>query len=222
MKTDAEIQKDVLDELRWEPSLEATEIGVAVKRGVVTLSGTLNSYHKKAAAERAAKRVRGVIAVALDIEVKLGGGFIKNDAEVAEAVVNALKWHSALNEDRIKVKVEDGIVTLEGNVDWNYQKKAVTSAIESITGVKHILNNLTIRTRAEPKDIKQKISAAFHRSATIDSDNVHVVLEGDKAILQGKVRSWAEKIDAENAVWSAPGITKVENKLTVEPAILAL
>ena len=174
MKTDIEIQKDVLDELKWEPYLSATEIGVAVKNGIVTLSGTVNSYLKKTRAEKAAKRVSGVKAVAEDIEVKYADSLLKNDTEIAETILNALKWHSAINEEKIKVKVENGIVTLDGEVDWEFQRNSAVMQIENLIGVKRIVNNITIKSGIVPKELKQKVNSAFHRSATIDSEKINI------------------------------------------------
>jgi osmotically-inducible protein OsmY len=221
MKTDIEIQKDVLDELKWEPYLSATEIGVAVKNGIVTLSGTVNSYLKKTRAEKAAKRVSGVKAVAEDIEVKYADSLLKNDTEIAETILNALKWHSAINEEKIKVKVENGIVTLDGEVDWEFQRNSAVMQIENLIGVKRIVNNITIKSGIVPKELKQKVNSAFHRSATIDSEKINIEVAGTKVTLTGKVRSWAEKNDAENAVWAAQGVNKVENNLEIDMEVFA-
>ncbi len=222
MKTDSEIQKDVMEELKWEPFLNATEIGVAVKNGAVTLSGTVDSYLKKTTAEKAAKRVAGVKAVVEDIEVKYSTDIARNDTEVAQAVLNALKWHSAINEEKIKVKVENGIVTLDGEVDWDFQRNSVILQIENLIGIKKIVNNITVKSGVVPSELKRKISDAFHRSATVDAENIKVDVSGNTIILEGKVRSWAEKNDAEKAVWSSPGITKVKNKLEIDREVFAL
>lgn len=216
MKTDFKIQKDVMEELRWEPLLNASEIGVAVKNGIATLSGHVNSYIKKVAAEKAAKRVAGVKAVAEDIQVGISPSFIKSDTEIAEAVLNALKWHSAVQEEKIKIKVENGIVRLEGEVEWEYQRTNAKSAIENLNGVRLVINSITVKPRTTPADIEQKISSAFHRSATIDSGKIGVEVLGSKVILRGNVRSFAEKEDAETVAWNAPGIISVENKLEIE------
>lgn len=222
MKTDSEIQKDVMEELKWEPFLRSTEIGVAVKNGVVALSGTVDSYLKKATAERVAKHVAGVKAVAEDIQVKYPSDIMKNDTEIAQAVLNALKWHSAVNEEKIKVTVEDGVVTLDGEVDWEFQRRSAVLQIQNLLGVRRIVNNIEIKTTLPVKELKQKISAAFHRSATIDADKIQMETTGNKVVLRGHVRSWAEKNDAEKAVWAAPGVSKVENLLEIESGILAL
>ncbi len=221
MKTDIEIQKDVLDELKWEPYLNATEIGVAVKNGIVTLSGTVNSYLKKTRAEKAAKRVSGVKAVAEDIEVKYADSLLKNDTEIAETILSALKCHSAINEEKIKVKVEDGVVTLDGEVDWEFQRNSAVMQIENLIGVKRIVNNITIKSGIVPKELKQKVNSAFHRSATIDAEKINIEVTGSKVVLTGKVRSWAEKNDAENAVWAAQGVNKVENNLEIDMEVFA-
>lgn len=222
MKTDAEIQKDVMDELSWEPFFKASEIGVAVKNGVVTLSGTVDNYLKKTTAEKAAKRVAGVKAVAEDIEVKFSGDRIKNDTEIAQAILNALKWNSAITEDKLKVKVEDGIVTLDGQVEWEFQRGVIISEIESLWGVKQIVNNITLKNISPITDLKQKIKSAFKRSADIDADKIDVETLGNKVTLKGEVRSWKERADAEMAVWSAPGVYHVDNQLTVTNKVFAL
>lgn len=221
MKTDTQIQQDVMEELKWQPYLKASEIGVAVKDGIVTLSGTVNSYSKKLAAENAAKNILGVRAVAEDISIRLLPDSRKSDADLAAAVLNALKWHSAVQEDKVKIKVEDGWVTLEGQVEWEFQKAAAKSAIENLVGVKGVTNKIVITPKVEIKDVKRQISLAFHRSATIDSEKVSVNTSGDTITLEGKVRSLAEKKDAERAAWLAPGVRAIENKLEISAEVLA-
>ena len=221
MRTDSEIQKDVMDEFRWEPLLNASEIGVAVKHGIVTLTGSVDTYTKKLAAENAAKNVLGVKAVAENIEVKLTSYGKRNDTEIAEAVLNALKWHTAVKEDKIKIKVEDGWVSLDGEVEWEFQKTAARSTVENLTGVVGITNNIKIKPQVAGTDIKKKISAAFHRSAMLDSEKITIDVVGGKVKLNGKVRSYAEKKDAETAAWLAPGVDKVENNLEIDTEVYA-
>ncbi len=221
MRTDKEIQKDVMAQLTWEPILNSSEIGVAVKEGIVTLSGIVDTYVKKMVAEKAARKVSGVKAVALDLQVGVSPIFKKTDSEIAETVLNALRLHTAVLEDRIKIKVEDGVVTLEGGVEWEYQRKAAKQSIENLPGVRDVLNYITVKPKALASDLEQKIGAAFQRSATIDAQKIRVEIIGSKAILTGTVRSMAEKEDAEDAVWAAPGIITVENRLYVEEEAFA-
>src|SRR5665647_1609924 len=216
MKNDIEIQKDVMEQLKWEPFLNASAIGVAVKNGIVTLSGQVDTYTKKLAAEKAAKRVIGVKAVAEDIQVGISPGYRKTDAEIAEAVLNALKWHSAVQEEKIKIKVEDGNVKLEGEVEWEYQRTNAKAAIENLTGVRSVINFITVKPKISTTEIQKKINDAFHRSATIDSKKIIANVDGSRVILSGKVRSFSEKEDAISAAWNAPGVISVESKLEIE------
>ncbi len=219
MRTDAQIQKDVMDEIKWEPFLHASEIGVAVKNGIVTLSGQVDSYSKKLSAEKATKKVLGVKAIAEDIQIGVSPAYKKTDTEIAEAVLNALKWHTAVQEEKIKIKVEDGNVRLDGEVEWEYQRTNAKTAIENLSGVRSVINFITVKPRATATDVRQKIASAFHRSATIDAEKITTEVVGSKVILRGKVRSIAEKEDAEIAAWNAPGVTILENKLTVEEPV---
>lgn len=216
MKSDIQIQKDVMDQLKWEPGLNAAEIGVAVKNGIVTLSGIVDSYSKKIAAEEAAKKIAGVKAVAEDIQVGLSPNFRKTDAEIADAVVFALRWHASIPNEKIKVKVEEGVVSLEGELEWDYQRKEAIRVVEKLAAVRRINNYIRLKPYLKPENIKDKIEAAFTRSAIIDSGKVSVVVDGSKIILHGSVRSMAEHDDAESAAWAAPGVTSVENDLVLE------
>ncbi len=216
MKSDAIIQREVQEELKWQPLLNATEIGVAVKNGVVTLSGKVDSYTKKLAAEKAAKRIGGVKAVAEDIQVGFFGTKGKTDAEIADAVVSALKWHSAVQEEKIKIKVEDGVVTLDGEVEWEYQRTNAISAIENLTGVKLVINMISVKPKVRSTDVAQGIKNALLRSANADASKIRVEVKGSKVTLSGTVRSFAEKEDAENAAWAAPGVASLESNLVVE------
>lgn len=224
MKTDFELQKDVMDEIRFDPQLKdiASEIGVSAKDGMVTISGMVDTYLNKTAIENAAQRVAGVKVVAVDVEVKTPPSSKKTDIEIATAVKNALSWHSAVNDDLIEIKVDNGWVYLDGTVEWDYMKKAAEKAIGDLKGVRGITNKITVNTKSlDPLEVKRKINAAFHRSATIDASNVYVEVIGSKITLTGKVRTWAERNDAEDAAWSLPGAITVDNKIEVDTSILA-
>lgn len=215
MKTDIQIQKDVMDELKWEPSLDVSEIGVAVSHGIVTLGGQVDSYAKKLAAERAAKRVKDVRGIAEDIVVKFGTTALKSDRDIVETVLNTLRWSAFVPDDLITVKVEDGWVTLEGQVNWDYQKKAAVKAIEDKKGVRGIINNLTIKPLVDAPVVKESIKEALERSAEVEADQITVKVDGKTVSLHGKVRSWREKDEVARAAWSAPGVMDVDNKLEV-------
>ncbi|AEV97611.1 ornithine aminotransferase [Niastella koreensis] len=199
MKSDMEIRKDVMDQLMWEPILGGTQIGVSVKNGVVTLSGKVNIYSQKMAAEYAVKKVVGVKAVAEEIGVGTLPLFRKSDVELADAVLHALKWNMLVPDERIMVKVEDGIVSLEGEVDWDYQRTAAMKSIDSLAGLIAVHNFITLKPAITTANIKQKIIAAFERIATIDAEKIVVEVDGGKVTLSGKVRSFAEQEDAINA-----------------------
>jgi osmotically-inducible protein OsmY len=215
MKNDSQIQADVQNQLKWEAILNASEIGVSVKNGVVTLSGIVDAYPKKIAAEKVAKSVYGVKAVALDIQVGISPAMSKSDTEIAEACVNGLKWDSSVPDEKIKVKVENGSVVLEGMVDWSYQRLAAKNAIVNLAGVKGVSNLIAVKQKPSSIDIKQKIKDSFIRTAGHDADNIRVESIGDKVILRGSVRSLYEKEAAENTAWSAPGVNEVDNKIEI-------
>ena len=215
MKTDIELRNDVLAELRWEPKVTAAEIGVVTKSGVVTLTGSVDSYAEKWAAEKAAERVSGVAAVADEIDVRLPGSSERTDADIASAAVNALKWKYYVPHDRIKVVVENGWLTLDGDVEWQYQKDATYNAVHDLLGVKGVLNRISIKPRISPEDIKKKIEAAFERNAQFDAQKVTVSVNQGKVTLWGTVRSWAERTEASTAAWAAPGVSEVVNNITV-------
>ena len=215
MRTDLEIKKDVLEELAWQPNIDETQIGVIVDKGVVTLTGTVNSYSKKMTAEKAAKSVFGVRAVAEDIEVKYGTDYKKTDAEIAKAAANALKWNSSVPENKINLKVENGWVYLTGEVKWTFQKDAAKKSVQDLLGVKYVSNNITLKQEVKATDIERKIKKAFERSAEIDSKNVKVTVDGHTVKLRGKVHSIAEKDDARKAAYNTFGVYEVENELEV-------
>lgn len=221
MKSASDLQRMVLDELQWEPSLNAGEIGVSVNNGVVTLTGHVESYTAKRSAEKATKRVAGVRGVANDLVVQLPSTAVRDDTDIAQAAVTALQWNTSVPDDRVKVSVSNGWITLEGMVEWQYQKDAASKAVRNLTGVHGVTNRITLKPHANVTQVKEKIEAAFRRSADIDSKHVRVVVEGDRVILRGDVRSWKEYEDAEWAAWSAPGVTDVENRLVVEDEMAA-
>jgi osmotically-inducible protein OsmY len=216
-RPDDEIQKDILDELKYDPAFESDDIAVSVRDGVVTLAGYVKSYMAKWQAERVVSRIKGVRGIANDLEVKLPVGSERPDPEIARAGIDTLKWNVSVPADRIMVKVEKGWVTLEGNVDWYFQKEAAERAIRSLTGVRGVTNLIAVKARPAAQDVKQKITEALKRGAETDAEHITVEVDGSKAVLKGTVRSYAEWRDAERAALKAPGITKVENKLVVDP-----
>lgn len=215
LHTDEEIQRDVLAELKWDTRVQPNEIGVAVKNGIVTLTGWVDSYLKKLAAEDAAHRVRGVKAVVNDLEVILPGSAERTDADLAEAVLNALKWDADIPADKIDVTVSQGWVTLKGEVDYAFQKQGAEQAIRHLSGITGVSNFIKVKSQVLPTDLKASIEKALIRNAETDAQHITVDVEGSKVILRGTVHSYTERKAAEKAAWSAPGITEVENKITI-------
>jgi osmotically-inducible protein OsmY len=221
MRTDSELRTDVVAELSWDPSIREADIATAVKGGVVTLAGMVDTYAQRYAAERAVERVNGVKAIVNDLTVKLPGALERSDAELAHAAVNALRWNIQVPDERIQVKVANGWLTLEGEVEHYFQKEAAERAVRYLTGLKGMSSLITLRAMPTPTDVKQRIRTTLKRQAELDADQITVDTSGSRITLRGTVRSVAERRDAERAAWNAPGVTRVENDLTVSPAIAA-
>ena len=214
MKTDMQLQKDVMEELKWEPSITANEIGVSAANGVVTLTGTVPSYAEKWSAKRAAQRVHGVKGIVQEMTVKLDGRHARTDAEIEEAAVNSLRWHVWVPTD-VQVSVAQGRVTLTGQVNWEFQRAAARDSVCFMPGVKGVSNDITLKPTAEPSAIKDAIEKALVRNAEIDAGNVKVATDGSAVTLTGNVRSWNERDEAGIAAWNALGVTTVRNDIAV-------
>ena len=221
MKNNSQLQQDVMNELKSEPVLNTSEIGVTAKDGIISLFGHVDSYHKSLTAEQAAKRVAGVHAVALEIEVILPVNVLINDDEIAHAAVTTLHWDTSIPDDKIQLVVKNGIITLEGELEWQYQKNAAAYVIRNIKGVKKVNNNITIKTLILPAAVEGKIKEAFERNALLDAARITVKVEGSKLFLEGEVRSWAERDQANDAAWAIPGIVSVIDHLTISASIFA-
>jgi osmotically-inducible protein OsmY len=215
MRIDSDIKRDVEDELRWDPDIDATDVGVAVHNGVVTLTGFVRSYAQKTEAERDAKRVAGVVGVANDIEVRLPVLDARPDPDIVRDAVSALKTELPYSSEKIKVIAKDGWLTLEGAVEWNYARERAQSAVKRIRGVKHVTNSITVKPTVAPHEIRRKIEDAFRRSAELDASRITVEANGSEVILRGTVKSWAERQEAERAAWAAPGVTRVDNRVAI-------
>lgn len=215
--TDRELQHDVQNALDWEPSVESSAIGVSVDNGVVTLRGDVPSFSEKEAAERVALRVFGVRAVANDLTVLIAGSAERTDSDIADAAVNALRWHTSVPDKNITIVVRKGWITLSGAVDWQFQKDAAVRAVRDLTGVRGVTNDIEIHPSLKAGDVRAQIEAAFRRSAEIDARRVNVMVQDSKIVLSGSVRSFAERQEAEKAAWAAPGVVQVEDRLTIVP-----
>jgi len=216
MKSDMQLQSDVLDELKWEPAVNAAQIRVEVKDGMVTLSGRVESFAEKWEAEWAAKRVSGVKALAVEIRVEPTRFRDLTDADIARAAENALKWHAHVPQDRIKVSVEKGRITLKGEVEKQFQREIALQVVLHLAGVTGVSNQIVLKPEVEPSEVKTKIEAAFQRSAVVEAKRITVKAEGGKVILTGTVRTWVEYHNAERAAWAAPGVREIRNLLKIE------
>jgi osmotically-inducible protein OsmY len=215
MQTDILIQREVMEQLNSDPMLTPSQIGVSVKNGIVTLSGSVDTYYKKTKAENAVKKVRGVKALAEQLRVGVSPFFKRTDSEIAESVINALREHTSIPEEKIQIKVEDGVVTLQGELDWYYQKKLAEDTLSGLAGVREIINAIKVKPFVSSEDVSRRITDTVKRNATLDASHIHVQVVGNKAILTGEVRSLSEKEDAAAAALSAPGIISIENLITV-------
>lgn len=217
MKTDMQIKSDVSAELMWDAAVEAAAVGVAVKDGVVTLSGTVDTYMQKHAVERAARRVAGVRGIAVDLEVRLSPGHARTDAEVAQAAVHALRWHSLVPDDKVKVEVEDGWVRLTGEVDWGYQSASAEQCVRPLIGVRGVTNEIHLKQRADPQEIRVDIAAALVRHAQREASHITIEVDGGVVTLRGEVDSLADRDAAVGTAGAAKGVVRVVDRLAVVP-----
>jgi len=212
---DMKIKEAVIDELEWEPSVDAAHIGVAVEGGVVALTGHVPSFTEKLAAERAARRVKGVKAVALEIDVRLPTILVVDDEDIARRAAATLQWHASIPDGAVKATVDKGHVTLHGELDWQYQRRAAENAMRALQGVVGVTNRVTLRTRTQPADLKRRIESALARNAAAEAKGIEVKVTGGEVTLTGEVESWHERKLVEDAVWAAPGVSSVQDQIHI-------
>lgn len=215
MKTDTQLQSDVIAELRWEPSINSEDIGVEVKDGIVTLAGHVGSYAEKVDAERATMRVSGVKALAVEMDVRLTGSSTRTDAEIAQSVDNVLQWTTYLPQDAVKIRVESGWVTLSGEVAWEFQRQSAVSAVRYLLGVKGINDQLVIKPKVSAPVVKADIETALKRRAQRDANKIYVNVHGTDVTLSGQVHSWSERELARHTAWGSPGVRSVVDNITL-------
>jgi osmotically-inducible protein OsmY len=217
-RTDEQIQRDVVAELQWDSRVQPSEVGVGVTSGIVTLSGHVDSYYKKSVVEEAALRVRGVVALASELAVKLPSSSERTDEEVAAAAVRAIESDALLGAKNLQLTVDSGWIAVRGELEWNFQKEDAERVLRRLWGVKGVTNLTTLKTRPAPTELKDKIEKALIRTAQLDARTISVDLQGPKVILKGTVRSWGEREEAERAAWLAPGVSQVDNRIQVSYA----
>jgi len=217
MKTaQTSLQKDILDELQWEPSLDSSRIGISIEKGIAVLTGHVRNLVERGIAERAAKRVRGVAAIANELVVDLDRLEARDDADIAKSALQALSWNVMVPQGHVQLSVTNGCITLEGEVGYGYQRTAAQNTVEQITGVKSVINRLRVTPSVAPIDLRRKLNAALHRYARVEAEGIHAEVEGSRVVLRGKVHSWAERDIVQDAAWAAPGVAEVDNLLTIE------
>jgi osmotically-inducible protein OsmY len=219
MRTDIQIQTDVHEELRWEPSLDAAQIGVAVHKGIVTLTGTVPSYVQRVVAQHVAERIHGVTGIANELGVRLPGSRERTDADIAKAAVDAMRWRTTVSEEQVKIAVSKGWLTLEGSVEWYFQKASAEESVRHLLGVKGVTNMIMVKPRVTAADVKSRIEAALRRSAEVDARRIQVEAHEGRVTLRGDVPTWAERQVAERSAWAAPGTVHVENLITITPTL---
>lgn len=215
MRTDEQIRDDIVAEIDWDPRIESTDVGVTVKNGAATLMGTVRTYAEKLAAEEAAKRVRGVRAIAEEIKVKLPSSDKATDEDIAQRIAHILQWNASIPGDAIKAEVRGGFVSLSGEVDWNYQREMARNLIAGVRGVSAVSNMIKVKTRVQSAEVTREITRALHRNADVESSKIKVDVVDGKVTLRGDVKAWYERKLVEDAVWAAPGVTDVVDNLRV-------